>query len=554
MAAQEGRPSRDKVAELEHELQVAQAQVDQFVRHSPAVIYVLKINGEQLKPTMVTDNIERFLGVKSAEATFEWWYSNVHPEDIERASAATMSAQTTGGYSIEYRIRHSDGTYRWIEDNNRVIRDSNGQPVEMIGVWTDITARVNAEAELQRAHDDLEDRVKERTAELQSANEVLVLAKEVADSANMAKSRFLSRMSHELRTPLNAILGFGQLLEDSELSSQQLQDLGLILKSGHHLLGLIDDVLEISRIETGTLGVSVEPVSSLEVINECIELMSNLAKSSSVSVDVIGLDDFTVSADRRHLRQVLLNLLSNAIKFNVKGGSVRVTTRFADDGRLVIEVADTGIGVSESGLKKLFTPFERLGAEARNIEGTGLGLALSKTLIESMGGTIDAASKLGTGTTMRISLRSADSLPALKSDAGGRGELRSVGPVTILLIEDNSLNTMLVQQAFADKPGVRLLTAQSGRDGLDTARTTIPDVVLLDLHLPDISGRQVMIEMRKDPSLRGIPVIVVTADAFAARELRHADSGVFECLTKPIELTEFFDCVSRATEHRSNAA
>jgi PAS domain S-box-containing protein len=372
-----------------------------------------------------------------------------------------------------------------------------------------------------------------------------------ADRASQAKSEFLSRMSHELRTPLNAILGFAQLLE-LELPGPQHQDsLKHILKAGRHLLDLINEVLDIARIESGRLQVSLEPVSIVDVGREIIALTRPLA--DEVGVDLQSNLDLIpprtcALADRQRLKQVLLNLLSNAIKYNRRGGRVRLNCVASPGQPVRIDVQDTGVGISPEVMDRLFVPFERLGAEQTGLEGTGLGLALSKHLVELMGGRLTAASQEGEGSTFSIELRAADD-PVAPSSDGPVPEATAQQPArTVLYVDDNSLNAQLVQRVLARLGSIELITVMQGRLAIDLARQRRPDLILLDLNLPDVSGEDVLRRLRQEPATAGIPVIVVSADAIPARIAQMKTFGSQAYLTKPFSVPEMLQTVRRYLE------
>jgi PAS domain S-box-containing protein len=367
-----------------------------------------------------------------------------------------------------------------------------------------------------------------------------------ADLANQAKSEFLSRVSHELRTPLNAILGFAQLLELDELDGRHGEAVGHIVKGGRHLLELINEVLDIARIEAGELRLSLEPVAADELAEESIALVGALADRRGIRIeaDFRDVDSAWVLADRQRLKQVLLNLLSNAIKYNRETGHVRVSLEARGDDRLAVLVSDSGPGIAPEQQKDLFEPFERLGAERGDVEGTGLGLTLSKRLVEAMGGTLEADSHPGRGTTMSVELERSG-----PSDSEGRKVERAprsaLGGRRVLYIEDNLANLKLVERVLEEFPDVRLLPAMQGNIGLELAREHRPELVLLDLHLPDIPGREVLLRLKAEPSLRDTPVVVVTADATDREERRMLADGAHAYLTKPFEIDRFLAVVEK---------
>ncbi len=385
---------------------------------------------------------------------------------------------------------------------------------------------------------------------LQQANAEAQAARAEAEQANEAKSQFLSRMSHELRTPLNAILGFGQLLEMSELPPAELDSTAHILRAGRHLLNLVNDVLDIARIETGQANLSLEPVAIAEVTEECLNLVQRMAALRNVKLDpgTLSSDGFFVMADRQRLRQVLLNFLSNGIKYNrEEGGVVTLSTRELTSGAsageggerrfLRLEVADTGTGLSADEIARLFVPFERLGAECRNIEGSGLGLSLSKHLAEAMGGRVGVESQPGAGSTFWIELPLTES-PFVHLEQVGL-PLTGVGEIVlglVLYIEDNLSNLRLIERLLERQPRIELHSAMQGMLGLEMARARRPDLILLDLHLPDIPGWDVLARLQADVSLRDIPVVVISADATSRQIERLMKAGARAYLTKPVDV------------------
>jgi PAS domain S-box-containing protein len=387
------------------------------------------------------------------------------------------------------------------------------------------------------------------------------MAQEAAERANNAKSEFLSRMSHELRTPLNAILGFGQLLEMDALIPEQQESVGYILKAGEHLLNLINEVLDIARIEEGKLSISMEPVFVHDVLQESLVLVQPLAvrRNIEMKADLMWMDNCYVMADRQRLQQVVLNLLANAIKYNRKGGVVTVSCEAREPHRqgdgsdmpmpahkmLCIEVSDTGPGLSPDKVARLFIPFERLGAEQGEVEGTGLGLALSKHLVEAMGGSIGVESEQGVGSTFWVELSHADEQVAAL-------ELMVTGPLfnipvqvgelaptrTVLYIEDNLSNLRLIERILRQLPGINLITAMQGQMGLDMASQHCPDLILLDLHLPDMAGDEVLRRLQKDPRTGSIPVVVLSADANPRQVEKLLEAGARTYLTKPLNVKQ----------------
>jgi signal transduction histidine kinase/ActR/RegA family two-component response regulator len=366
-----------------------------------------------------------------------------------------------------------------------------------------------------------------------------------ADQANRAKSEFLSRMSHELRTPLNAILGFAQLLGISSLSESDRESVEQISKAGRHLLDLINEVLDIARIESGRIDLSLEAINPMDIVTESLDLIRPLANQSSIELVVkenLADNRLRVTADRQRLKQVLINLLSNAVKYNKKAGSVTVWLELPVEGRLRLNVTDTGIGIKSGKLEQLFMPFERLGAEQSRIEGSGIGLALTKRLTEAMGGQIGVSSQAGQGSTFFIELPVASEHPT-HSDSPDSSEIKAeekpVKPSTIVYIEDNPANIRLVQLILANRPNVTLFTATDGLSGLELVLQLQPDLVLLDLHLPDIEGSEVLNRLQADFQTKAIPVVILSADANPEQTAKLLEAGARQYVTKPFDVRTF---------------
>jgi CheY-like chemotaxis protein len=382
--------------------------------------------------------------------------------------------------------------------------------------------------------------------------ESLRQAKQEAERANQAKNDFLSRMSHELRTPLNAILGFSQLLEMDIENPQQRESVQHIHKAGHHLLELINEVLDISRIETDRLALSLKAVRLSSCLEEVTSLLQPLFSQSGVHLraDSSVQNQYYVLADTQRLKQILLNLLSNAAKYNRKRGTVTVSCETPRPGWLRLNVADTGGGIPADKLGRLFTPFDRLDAERTTVEGTGLGLALSKRLAEAMNGTLGVHSEVGVGSTFWVELpltRKGTGELTLPEETAWSTENASAQRPTILYIEDNAANVALVRRILSHRH-VNLLVASSGEGGLEMARKRNPSLVLLDLGLPDLSGEEVLRQLRSSPATRRTPVVIVSADALPKNIQRLWAAGINEYLTKPLDINRFLTVVDRILE------
>jgi PAS domain S-box-containing protein len=524
------------VAERTGELEQANAELgktrsflERLLMAGP--VLVLRLAGPERAVTYVSPNVEPLFGVTEKDAVAPGFLRRqIDPEDLPAVDAALRSVD--GGSSprevIEYRIVSAGGPSRWVSAVFVPESEGDGRIVAVLAYVVDVDDRRRAE-QAQRE------------------------AQEAADTANRSKSEFLSRMSHELRTPLNAVIGFGQLLELEELNETQRDSVEHILKGGNHLLDLINEVLDISRIETGDLGLSTEPVLASELIDDAVDLIRPLADQRGIQLVVDRSDesDCYVLTDRQRAKQVLLNLLSNAVKYNRPQGTVAISCEQPGDNRVRISVIDTGMGIPSERLGLLFTPFERLGAEQTGEEGTGIGLALSKRLAEAMGGTLEATSKLGQGSTFTVELPRVEG-PVERYERLDGGIQAVVVPAAqhrvVLHIEDNLSNLTLIERVLAQRPGVEVVAAMHGRLGLELAREHQPTLVLLDLHLPDIGGEQVLQRLRDDPATASIPVVVVSADATPGRVQRLVSAGAVAYLTKPIDVRELLRLVDEAID------
>lgn len=403
--------------------------------------------------------------------------------------------------------------------------------------------------------------LQEVNEKLRAANEVLQQAKAEAERANHAKSEFLSRMSHELRTPLNSILGFAQLLELADLNSEQADNVNHILRGGRHLLDLINEILDLARIEAGRLSLSAEPVQIRETLRDALDVVRPIAEQQNVHLAAEGAlrCQHHVLADRQRLKQVLINLLANAIKFNRKGGTVTLSCYPIANDHLRVEIADTGIGMSEEDIQKLFQPFERLKSDEAGVSGTGLGLVLCKRLIEAMGGSIGVQSSVGIGSRFYFELGIAEhpieqpeNQPEQIAHTAEKGTASRRG--TILYVEDNLSNVRLMERIISSYADVRLLVAMQSELALELAKAHTPDWILLDVHLPDMPGDEVLRRLRQSPETKDIPVTVVSADATARQIRRLMDAGARDYLTKPFNVKELISLLEATLESRPSSA
>lgn len=380
----------------------------------------------------------------------------------------------------------------------------------------------------------------------------LKLAKLAAEKANMAKSEFLSRMSHELRTPLNAILGFAQIIESETPAptSSQKQSIDEILNAGWYLLNLINEILDLAQIESGKLALTVEPTALTEVIRECLAMIEPQAQVRGIQLSCSAMETcYFVDADRVRLKQALINLLSNAIKYNKHEGTVFLDCRLSAPGRVRVSIQDSGAGLGEKQLTQLFQPFNRLGQENSAEEGTGIGLVVTKQLVELMGGTIGVESTLGNGSIFWIELNIAEDpeQAALPLASDSALPVRSDAPVrTLLYVEDNPANLRLVENLIQRRSDLRLLSATDGQRGIEIARTAHPEVILIDINLPGINGIEVLKRLRADPVTAPIPVVAISANAMPQDIEKGLQAGFFRYLTKPIKVNEFMNTLNMA--------
>jgi PAS domain S-box-containing protein len=458
------------------------------------------------------------------------------PERAEAGIKLVLSEKKVTNYELTSHAR--DGKETVVSYNATTFFDRDGKLQGVFAAARDITESKRLD---QVLHD--------KNAELESA-------KSVAEKANLAKSDFLSSMSHELRSPLNAILGFAQLMETGTPlpTPSQKASINQILQGGWYLLELINEILDLALIESGKLSLSLEPMSLSEVLLDCRAMIEPQAHKRDISMKFPLFDKPAfVHADRTRVKQVLINLLSNAIKYNRVGGTVEVTCSANAAERIHISVRDTGNGLSPEKLAQLFQPFNRLGQEASAEEGTGIGLVVSKRLVELMEGEIGAKSTVGVGSEFWIELNSAVS-PQLAFDKELLAEAAHIqvqyGTAlrTVLYVEDNQANMQLVEQLIERRPGMRLLSAGDGASGIALARNHLPDVILMDINLPGISGIQALNILRSDPATEHIPVIAISANAMSHNIRKGLEVGFFRYLTKPIKVNEFMEALDLALE------
>jgi PAS domain S-box-containing protein len=462
-------------------------------------------------------------------------FSIVVPAD-RADQAGELLRRVVKGERVSLETRHlgGDGQAFSVSLTAAPLRGAAGTVLGMSVVARDVTERKRAERALREA-------------------------KEEADRANTAKSEYLSRMSHELRTPLNAILGFAQLLELEDLGEEQRENLHFILNAARHLLALINEVLDIAAIEAGRLPLSLEPVAVADVVAEAVSLIRPLADQHQVLLVSPPVScQVHIMGDRQRLKQILLNLLSNAVKYNRQGGRVELECGPAGEDRMRIQVADTGPGIAPEAIDQLFVPFERLGSEESGVEGAGLGLPLSRRLAEAMGGTLEVATTLGQGSRFFVELPQAEG-PVQRAERQqeleepAQPDPEPASELTVLYIEDNLSNLQLVERVLSRRPGVRLISAMRPQLGLELAAEHDPDLILLDLHLPDMPGQEVLRRLQAEPRTARVPVVILSADARPSLIEELLGQGVRAFMTKPLDVKELLELLQTIATERAPA-
>lgn len=429
-------------------------------------------------------------------------------------------------YGFVIEARRADGTLAWLSLNCRLLSGADGSEQGIEGVAHDVT------------------QIHEMEQAVRAAKEEAERARDAAEVANRHKSTFLANMSHELRTPLNSIIGFSELMMTENLEADVRESVEYINKAGHRLLALIDEVLDLAKIEAGRIDLAIEAITVDDLLAEAVNATSSLARNKGIEVGVekpaAGLG---IAADRNRLYQVLLNLVSNAIKYNRPHGKVAIAAVASGD-RVRISVSDTGIGMSPRDLERLFTPYTRLGP--KNVEGTGIGLTITKSLVEAMGGEIGVSSEPGAGSIFWIELPGAAVLapPAMQTPAL-QDAAQAAAAGTLLYIDDNPANLAVIAAAVRKMAGVRLLTADDPYEGLALALRETPDLVLLDINLPGIDGYEVLGQLRKDPRLRHVPIVALSAYAMPAEIAKGKAAGFDDYLTKPVNMPALREALRR---------
>lgn len=536
------RELRDADRRRSHRLVESRYQL--LVERLPIIVY-LSLVGETANTTYVSPQIQTILGYTPEEwlADPKFWQTRIHPDDRDKVIRIVEQSDLTGEPTVmEYRMLARDGHLVWFHDQTALMRDDRGQPLYWQGLKMDITERKQFEQEILKLNADLERRVQERTAEVERALH--------------AKDEFLANMSHELRTPLNAILGLSESLAENlagPLNEKQQRYVTTIIESGRHLLSLINDILDLAKIEAGQIVLNIDEVDVERVCRASLRMINEMAlrKNQQVSLEIHG-EVGSIWADERRLKQVLVNLLSNAVKFTPDNGKLGIEVHGDGEKKQIqFTVWDNGIGIGQKDLERLFQPFVQLDSRlAREVAGTGLGLALVTQMVRLHGGGIRVESSPGAGSRFTITLpwetalatdtelrlKSTGKFRAIKSDAKDR-------PLILVIEDSKEASGMIVD--YLENAGYWVLTARDGASGIEQAKRTHPSLILMDIQMHDMDGLEAARRLRSDPSFRKVPIIALTAMALAGDRERCLAAGATDYLPKPVSLRQLAEITEK---------
>ncbi len=529
-------------AETRRSHREAQLRYRLLVEQLPIIVYVNPVN-KMSSTTYVSPQIQTILGYRPEEwlSDPEFWQKRIHPDDREAVLAGVeRSDLTSQPFEMEYRMLAQDGHVVWFQDQTVLVRDHNGKPLYWQGLKFDITKRKQAEDEIRKLNAELEQRVEERTEEL--------------ERALRAKDEFLANMSHELRTPLNAILGLSESLTEltsGPLNEKQQKYIGMISESGNHLLSLINDILDLAKIEAGQIVLNINEADLRQVCQASLRMVNELAHKKNQQVTLKIKDEIgPIWVDERRLKQILVNLLSNAVKFTPENGKLGLEVETdREEKRILMTVWDNGIGISESNLTRLFRPFVQLDSGLdREVTGTGLGLTLVAQMVRLHGGSVAVESQPGEGSRFTVILPWE---PALATDAMLRlkstGKFRAIKPdqkdrPVILLVEDTKEVTMMIVD-YLEMAGYQVITASDGLAGIDLAKDKHPALILMDIQMPSMDGLEATRRLRADPDFRTTPIIALTALAMRGDRERCLAAGATDYLAKPVSLKKLVQMI-----------
>ena len=514
------------------DLKESEELLSAVINNTSAVIYIKDLQGRYI---LINHQYEKLFTLKQEEVKgktdMDIFPREIAEKFIENDKKVLASGQVQ---EIEEVAPHEDGLHTYISIKFPVFKESGGI-FGLGGISTDINERIKAREELSRHKDHLEELVREQT-------KGLVIAKEEAEKSNAAKTEFLSRMSHELRTPLNSIMGFGQLLifgDEGNLKEQQKEFISRIMVSGKHLLALINEVLDLSKIERGEFAINKEHINASLLIQDAVFSIESIAKERRIEILNHSLGDLSVVADPTAFRQIILNLLSNAIKYNVEGGSVKIEKGLSGNDRVWVSISDTGSGIPEDKMGTLFEPFNRMGHEFGEIEGTGIGLSITKKLVEKMDGSISAECVVGQGCCFKITLP----LGEKKIVNDEESQLLTSLPENLkegfqlLYIEDDIGNQKMIQRILERQmPQVKLLMAKAPLEGIELAKKYQPDLILMDIHLPQMDGIAAYKKLQSYEETRNIPVVALSALVMKDQVKLALEAGFQDYITKPIDV------------------